>query len=205
MRPMTENTTDMQQRTSARERLLDAAERLFDARGFHATGVDRIIEEAGVARMTLYNQFGSKDDLIAAVIRRKDAHARDELIREQERLDADPRARLDALFASRERWLRGDRFLGCIFASAAAEFASAPHPAAEPCAEHKRFVREYIRALCVQAGAARPDALADQLMLLLDGAVSLRETEGDTRWGSAARNAASTLMDAALGVDASGR
>ena len=84
--------------TSRREKLIETADRLFSTQGYHATGIDQILAEAGVAKMTLYSQFGSKDELILAVLRTRDQWFRNHVARELARRSDDPAERLVILF-----------------------------------------------------------------------------------------------------------
>ncbi|MDJ0935396.1 MAG: helix-turn-helix domain-containing protein, partial [Kiloniellales bacterium] len=105
-----------------RDHLVDTAAKLFARHGFHATGIDRILAEAGVAKMTLYKHFRSKDELILAALRRRDEEFRNWFRRRVEaRADA-PRARLLAVFDVLAEWFEQPDFAGCTFVAAAAEF-----------------------------------------------------------------------------------
>jgi AcrR family transcriptional regulator len=157
---------------SARDRLVDAALELFQREGFHATGIDRILTKAGVARMTLYNHFKSKDELILAALRRADERFRNWFMQEVERRATKPRERLLALFEVLAEWHRRPEFHGCVFGGAASEFADAGNPIQGACAEHKRLMLRWVRSLASDAGATDPDALAQELCLLMDGATA---------------------------------
>jgi len=98
-----------------RDHLVDTALELFYKDGLHATGVDKILEEAGVARMTLYNHFKSKDELILATLRRRDEKFRNWFMRAVERLGKTPRGRLLAIFDALEEWFSGKDYCGCMY------------------------------------------------------------------------------------------
>ena len=106
--------------TSARERLLDAANELFYAEGVHTVGIDRVIERAGVAKASLYNTFGSKDELVRAYLQDRHARTASRISRWVER-SGDPRARLLAVFDAQGELFADPEFRGCAFASASAE------------------------------------------------------------------------------------
>jgi AcrR family transcriptional regulator len=184
---------------SKRERLIEAGLKLFYERGFNATGIDAVLAEAGVAKMTLYKHFRSKDDLIVAVLRRRDEVFRNWLSRAVERLATTPRARLLALFDAHHEWFESDGFRGCMFINAAAEFGQLSGPIHTVAGEHKWLVIAYIGELTHAAGATEPGALALQLCLLLDGATAGTHVTGDPSAAGAARAAAETLIDAAIG------
>lgn len=192
-------TTDPTRASDARERLLQTAIRLFGEEGIRATGIDRLLAEAGVAKMTLYKHFGSKDDLVVAALRRKD-----ELFREtfaaMVGLRTDPRARLLGVFDALERWFSREDYRGCLFLNAAAELADCECCGREAIAEHKAWVLGQLRTLAGEAGAGDPGALADQLMLLFEGAIVRSYVTGRPDVARDARRAAAVLLDGAAGV-----
>lgn len=155
--------------TPPRERILDAAGRLFYAHGFHAVGVDTIIAESGVAKMTLYRHFRSKDDLVAAYLERANQQFWvwfDEATRAVD----DPLKRLRAACAAVARLATSPKCLGCTFQATAAEFPRLDHPAHRVALDHKQALRARLRDMASAAGLYAPDELADQLLLLTDGA-----------------------------------
>ncbi|MHC4990963.1 MAG: TetR/AcrR family transcriptional regulator [Planctomycetota bacterium] len=156
---------------SRREDLIEAAVRVFCQEGFHATGIDRVLKEAGVSRMTLYNHFRSKDELIVAAMRRRDEQFRNRLLKDVNAMASDARGRLVAVFDVHEQWACSDGFSGCMFLNASAEFADASSPIRRFCAETKRLGVEYLQELCTAAGLRDPKHLARQLDLLLEGAI----------------------------------
>lgn len=171
---------------------------LFCREGFRATGIERVLEEAGVARMTLYHHFRSKDDLVLAAIRRKDEIYRQAFSREVESRAADGRGRLLAMFDVQAGAFRDGRFRGCMFVNAAAEFSDADHPAHRACAEHKRLMLLLVTGWATEAGAADPGGLAGELMMLLDGSAAWRQVMSESGCAERARVAAATLIDAAI-------
>jgi AcrR family transcriptional regulator len=183
-------------RPSKRDQLVDTALDLFYRHGFNATGIDRVLEEAGVARMTLYNHFKSKDELIVAVLRRRDELFREWLVRRVEQTPGTTRDRLLALFDAHSEWFAEERFRGCLFINATAEFSGANDAICAAAADHKRLVISFIRGLLAAVGARNPDALADHLALLLEGAIVSAQVLGDPGWAGKARAAAEILLDA---------
>ena len=154
---------------SGRERVLRTAAELFYERGFRAVGVDLIIDRAGVAKTTLYRHFPSKDDLIVAYL--NDANGRfwawfDAAVD----TDLSPREQLIALFDALEKLATSPACLGCTFQATAAEFPEAAHPGHAAALAHKQAVRTRLRELASAAGATDPAALADGLVLVMDGA-----------------------------------
>lgn len=181
-----------------RDHLVDTALKLFSRYGFHATGIDRILSESGVAKMTLYKHFKSKDELIIAALRRRDELHRNWLTREVESLATAPRDRLLALYTALAAWFKSDNFAGCCFINATAEYADrdcAIHVAA---AEHKRMIRAYILELAIATGAKSADELTDQLMLLMEGAIVAAQINGEVAAARHAKAAAEVLIERAL-------
>lgn len=185
-----------------REHLVQTALDLFCRDGFHATGIDRILSESGVAKMTLYKHFRSKDELILAVLRRRDEEFRNWFIRTVEKRAKTPAERLLCLFDVLGDWFAQANFTGCTFINAAAEYGEADDPIHASAAEHKRLVRTYIRDLAAAAGAADPDTLANALTLLLEGAITMAYVAGEKDAARRARDAAAVLIDAALPAEA---
>jgi AcrR family transcriptional regulator len=183
---------------SRRDHLVDTALALFQRDGIGATGIDRILAEAGVAKMTLYNHFRSKDELVLAALRRSSERFRRAFARTVERRSADPRGRLLAVFDVLEDWFAGRAFRGCLFVNAAAEYRERDHPVHMVAAEHKRATLAYLRQLAAAAGARDADALAYALVLLMEGAIAMAHVAGSAEAAGRARDAAASLVDDAL-------
>lgn len=181
-------------KSSKRDHLVETALTLFKRHGFHATGIDRVIAESGVARMTLYNHFKSKDELILAVLRRRDEMFRNWFMRRVEKAAADGRGRLLFMFDVLGEWFAGDDFTGCMFINASAEFAERDDPIHRAAAEHKALVLEFIEGLTLDTGAARPKALAAGLFLLVEGAIVAAHVMGRKDAAQAAKRSAEALM-----------
>ena len=182
-------------RPSKRDQIVDAALNLFYRYGFNATGIERVLGDADVARMTLYNHFKSKDELIVAVLRRRDERFRDWLVRYVEKSADNPRDRLLALFDGLGEWLAEESFRGCLFINAAAEFSGTSDSIQAVAAEHKRLIASFVRGLAVAAGAKNPDVLADRIALLSEGAIVCAHVQGDGAWARKARETAEVLID----------
>lgn len=188
---------------SRRDQLIDTALDLFNRNGYHATGIDRILAESGVAKMTLYNHFGSKDGLIQAALARRDtrwrAWFRDAVARRAET----PRGRLLAVFDALDEWFAQPDFHGCMFIRAAGEYAALDDPIHAGAAAHQRLVLAELRDLAAAAGIRRPARLAREMMLLALGAMIATQVNGPIGAGQAAKRAAAILIEAALGPGAS--
>lgn len=183
--------------TSKKDQLIDTALRIFNRDGYHATGIDRVISESGVARMTLYNHFKSKDDLILAVLRRRDENFRNWLMRSVEKKAGTPAERLLVLFDALADWFNEKSFSGCMFINAAAEYSDPDSAIHRLSAEHKVLLCDYLKDLTESAGAENADTLADGLMLLMEGAIVMRYVAGRRDAAANARTAAAVLIEAA--------
>jgi AcrR family transcriptional regulator len=183
-------------RPSARERLLAAANELFYAEGVHTVGIDRVIEHAGVAKGSLYNTFGSKDELIHAYLKGRHDAIAGRITRALESYDT-PRERLLGVFEAQGQSLADSGYRGCAFARASAE--SQPGDRVEQAySDYRGWVRSLLTRLAEEAGAPDPVALARQLHLLYDGTGVAARMDHDPAASTAARAAAATLLDAAL-------
>ncbi len=167
--------------TSTRQRLIDTAFELFSLHGFHAVGLDAILAAVHVTKTTFYNHFESKDHLIREVIRYRDTWELDlmrRLLREHG--GPTPAGQLAAVCRALDGWFTSAEFKGCIFITAAAEFPSPHDPVHRAAGEHQLALRSLIRDLAVRANAADPDELADQILVLVEGAIIVRHVIGKT-------------------------
>ncbi len=184
---------------SRRDHLVNTALQLFYDEGFHATGIDRILAQAGVAKMTLYKYFKSKDELILATLRRRDERFRNWFVHQVEGRAQTANARLLALFDVYDDWLHSDDSShGCLFINATAEFAAEDNLIHVAAAETKRLVLSYVMDLATAAGAQAPQTLATQLVLLLEGATVMAQVTGDRDAIWQAKKAAVQLVETAL-------
>lgn len=182
-----------------REHLIDTAMTLFAEHGFHATGIDTILEKAGVSKKTLYHHFRSKDELILAALRKYDGLFRNNFMRQVEALAQTPRDRLLAIFDVGEQWFQQNNFYGCMFINAVAEFSASDTPIREVCREFKGLVRGYIQSICEQAGATDAALLAEELALLFEGAIVTSQIAQESgRSARIAKTVAAALVDQAL-------
>lgn len=179
----------------ARDRLLAAADELFYAEGVQRVGIDRVIERAGVAKASLYNSFGSKDELVRAYLEARLERTRAALTAELEAYD-DPRDRLLGVFARQARRLQEADYHGCAFASASAE-ATEGSGAREATLHYRAWLLGFLTDLARQAGVRAPDVLAHQLQLVYDGAAASGRVVHDGATARASLSAATALLDAA--------
>ncbi len=163
---------------SRRDDLIDAAMRVFYRNGFHGTGLDMILQEGGISRMTLYNHFKSKDELIVAALRRRDEIFRNRMMKYVEKAANDPIDRIFAIFDFHEEWFEESAFCGCMFINAAAEFVDPQSPFRRVSADHKFEVRRYILQHCEAAHLRNPASLSEHISILLDGAIVTAQVVG---------------------------
>ena len=182
-----------------RERLLAVAGDLFYRQGIRSAGVDEIVAEANVAKMSLYRSFASKDELAAAYLEERDERYWRWWDSTVARHPGAPRRQLKALFQSLAERTTRPNWRGCPFTNAATEFPEADHPARKIAEANKRELHRRLRALAGAAGARRPAALADQLVLLFEGAYTCAQTFGAEGPAKSVAAAAAALVAAQLG------
>lgn len=178
--------------SAARERILDTASELFYEHGIQTVGVDTVIARAGVAKMTLYRHFHSKDELVAAYLARRDARWREWLDEKVMTVDAPARERILMVFDVIEEWVATADFHGCAFVNANAEHAGTP---SEPVIrQHDQAVCGMLGKLAREAELKEPDEIARELFLLMKGAMVVARVEGSTDASTQARRAAKKLV-----------
>lgn len=154
---------------SKKNHLISCARRLFESEGFNATGIDRILEEAGVAKMTLYNNFGSKDMLIVAVLNDTSHDILKRLTQSVAHL-SDPYEQILGIFDALAEWHDSEDFCGCMFQAAVAEF---PDPESEPSkAAQMHLIRltELFKGMCIRAELDDSITLSSMLAMIASGA-----------------------------------
>jgi AcrR family transcriptional regulator len=185
-----------QDRRPARERLLAAADELFYEEGFNLVGIDRVIERAGVAKASLYDCFGSKEELIRSYLQQRH-EARQSRMRERLARYATPKEKILAVFDSMAEAAAKPDFRGCAFARASAE-ARPGSSVRVMCDESRAWNLALFADLAKQAGAADPDRVAQQLRVLYDGAMVSAHVDTSSSAVAAARAMAETVLDQAL-------
>src|SRR5579871_3854755 len=156
---------------SAHNRLLSAATHLFCKNGINATGIDAIIDEAGTAKTTLYKLFGSKTNLVNAVLENEGKQWREWFIGAIEQGGGDAETKLARIFPALKSWFGEERFYGCPFINAVGEHDKDAKQFRAVAMKHKKVVLAHIEKLADEMGAAEPELLAHQLALLIDGAI----------------------------------
>lgn len=168
--------------------ITEAALRLFYRQGFHASGVEQLSQVAGVTKKTLYRHFPSKEHLVEAALRLRDAQfmARMRAAMEPATDAQRPQAYIDFIAA----WAREPDFHGCAFINAAAEYAEATEPPHVLARAHKEQVLGYLQDVCTRAGYREPQAAARQLFLIGEGLIVACQVGG----------AAQEMIDSARGM-----
>lgn len=185
---------------SGRLRLVYVAIELIYRHGFQAVGVDQVIAAAGVSKTTFYKHFESRDDLLVAAIQQREEWESKAFQTAVDRLaNREPRASLLAVFDVLDTWFNSPDFKGCQFINAAAEFPNVHDPVHAVAAAHKRRHREEFCGLAREAGAADPEAFADQYAALVEGTFILRQVHGRNDAARVVRPAVEVLMEKHLG------
>lgn len=180
---------------TARELVVNAADRLFYGRGIQAVGVDAIREEAGISLKRVYSLFPSKESILAEVLRRRNAAWTTGILAAASRVES-PTDKLLSIYDFLADWFAEDDFRGCAFINSFGELGATAPLVADAARSHKLGFQEYVSELVDDAHA--PASLAPQLVLLAEGAQTTAAILGSTRVASDARAAASTLLQAAL-------
>jgi AcrR family transcriptional regulator len=179
-----------------RERILETAYDLFSRNGTRAVGVDRIIAEAGAAKMTLYRNFDSKDALIVAFLaEREERWTRGWLQAEVERRAITPAGRLLAIFDVFGEWFALPDFEGCSFINVMLELTDREQPGRIASVHHLSVIREFLAGLAAEAGVSDPEAFAHQWHILMKGSI-VAAAEGDAQAAARAQEIGALLLEA---------
>ena len=176
---------------AARERALDAAEKLFYGRGIQAVGMDDVRGASGLSLKRLYQLYPSKEQLVEAYLRRRDTAWLTALTRHVERA-AEPDERILAVFDWLYAWFGEPGFRGCAFVNSFGELGASSAPVAEAVRDHKEAFRRLLARLVAEAG--RPPRLAGHLLLLAEGAMTVAAISGSPGPAREAADAAAVLL-----------
>ncbi|MGH8960181.1 MAG: TetR/AcrR family transcriptional regulator [Jatrophihabitantaceae bacterium] len=185
------------ERGSARERLLTAASELFYEEGVHTVGIDRVIERAGVAKASLYNVFGSKDELVKAYLAGRHAITRDRITAGLARYGT-ARERLIGVFEIQGKTFAKPGFRGCAFIGASSESPRPGGPVETAADEYRSWIRTLFLDLAREAGAPDPEVLAKQLCLVYDGTVISAWMDRDPTAAATSVAVVTALVSAAI-------
>jgi AcrR family transcriptional regulator len=179
---------------AARERIVDSSYELFSRRGIQAVGVDELIENAGVAKATLYRHFPSKDDLVLAFLERREELWTHGLVEaEAKSRGSTPEEQLLAIFDVFDEWFRREDFEACSFINVLLEMG-AQHPAGRASMRHLENIRSMVRELAKEAGLRDPASFALSWHILMKGSI-VSAAEGDLEAARRARAMARQLID----------
>ena len=179
---------------SGRERVRQAAYELFSRDGVRAVGVDAVIARAGTAKMTLYRNFPSKNDLILDFLRRREQRwTREWLMAESRRRGETARDQLLAIFDVFAEWFAHPEFEGCSFLTAMIEVSDRDHPVHQAAVGHLANIRGYIESIAAEAGIQDTDSFARKWHILMKGSI-MAAHEGDTAAAARAREVAELLL-----------
>lgn len=180
-----------------RKRIIDAATKLFYAEGIGRVSVDAVAEKAGLTKRTLYYHFKSKDDLVAAYLDARDQPNLKQMAGWFEAADGGVDCKVEAIFANLARVARHPKWKGCGFLRTAAELAAMPsHPAVKAGARHKANFESWLSQAMQDRGLADAQALAREIVLLMDGAFSIMLIHRNPDYIEAAGRAAGSLVRA---------
>ena len=191
-------------RQTKRDELVRKALETFYRNGFHATGMDMLAAESGVSKTSMYKHFRTKEDLILAVLRLRDENFRNWLFRRMDELGTTPREKLLAIFDALDEWFGERGFRGCMFIKASAEYQDPEDAIHAQSAEHKRLLYDHVVELTRQLGTASPEDLAQQLLLLKEGAIVMAVLGRGRDAARDAKTAAKGLIDSQMSSDLSG-
>lgn len=179
---------------SKREQLLQSAVALFSQKGFHGVGIDAISEKAGVTKKTLYHHFKSKEELILAALRYYDERFRNDFMKAVETRSISSIGRLLIVFDVVEEWFRKDDFYGCIFVGAMGEYPDEGTPIRNFCQEAKGLMLGYIKNLVEKSQLQGADQLPQQIILLLEGAITMAQVNNSPFSAVSAKKAVEVLI-----------
>ncbi|MBT2372912.1 TetR/AcrR family transcriptional regulator [Pseudomonas fluorescens] len=185
MNDMTSNET--------RDIILDVTEKLIYKSGIAATGMDLLVKTAGVSRKSIYRYFVNKDELVLAALQRRDERWMQWLRNEVARNETTD-GRLLALFSTLKTWFGSADFRGCAFINTSGETGNPQDPVRLLAKAHKQKLLEYVLELCKAHGTPDPERQAAQLLILIDGAITVALISGDSTAADNAQYMAQTLL-----------
>ncbi|WP_296258299.1 MULTISPECIES: TetR/AcrR family transcriptional regulator [unclassified Pseudomonas] len=179
-----------------REKILATAEQLIYQNGIHATGMDLLVKTSGVARKSIYRHFATKDEIAAAALNARDVRWMQWFRTESNKADT-PHARILNMFAVLKSWFESEGFRGCVFINTAGEVGDPDDPIRLIAKRHKQKLFDYTVELTEQLDIEQPTALARQLLILMEGAITTARVMGDYSAADSARDVAQLLLQQA--------
>lgn len=186
---MTEITSN-----DTRDIILDVTEKLIYKSGIAATGMDLLVKTAGVSRKSIYRYFANKEALIIAALQRRDVRWMEGYKSAVDQAPT-PADRLLNLFTVLKTWFASEGFRGCAFINTSGETGDPQDPVRLVAKEHKQKLLDYVREICIEHGADDPQLLASQLLILIDGAITVALVMGDHSAADNAQSMARKLLD----------
>lgn len=180
--------------TDTRDIILDVTEKLIYKSGIAATGMDLLVKTAGVSRKSIYRYFANKDELIVAALQRRDLRWMNWFTCQVE-LAPTSGERLLGLFNVLKDWFASDGFRGCAFINTSGETGDPEDPVRQVARQHKQKLLDFVLKLCTEHGVQDPQALARQLLILIDGAITVALITGNPDAAADAQSVARTLLD----------
>jgi AcrR family transcriptional regulator len=181
--------------TDARERIMESAYELFSRRSVNAVGIDEVVDNASVAKATLYRHFASKDELVLAFHERRDQLWTKEWVEAEARKRGDtPEQQLLAIFDLFDEWFRRDDFEGCSFVNVLLEMNDRDSTLGRASADHLAAIRTILRTLAEEGGFRDPDAFAHSWHILMKGSI-VAAGEGDREAATRAKAMGRLLID----------
>ena len=182
-----------------RDHLVTTALTLFNKHGYRATGIDKILSESGVAKMTLYNHFNSKDELIIAALSKRDEELmlwiRNAITRYLPKQTEDPRlAKLMAFFDALDEWFNSETFCGCNFMNASIEFKRKDDPIHAAASAHKKLMIQMLQELLAELHFDNNHHVAKQIHMLIEGAIVMAISLDDRLTAKLAKETAIILL-----------
>jgi AcrR family transcriptional regulator len=183
--------------TEIRDKILVTAEQLIYQNGIHATGMDLLVKTSGVARKSIYRYFATKDAVAAAALEVRDVRWMQWFRAESDKADT-PQGRILNMFDVLTGWFESEGFRGCAFINTAGEVGDPNDPIRVIAKVHKQKLYDYALELCEQLAVTQPTVLAKQLLILMDGAITLARVMGDLSAADSAKAVAQMLLRQAL-------
>jgi AcrR family transcriptional regulator len=184
-----------------REKILATAEQLIYQNGIQATGMDLLVKTSGVARKSIYRYFATKDEVAAAALNARDVRWMNWFRAESDQAP-DARARILNMFTVLKGWFESEGFRGCAFINTAGEVGDPQDPIRLIAKLHKQKLLAYTLELCQQLDIADPEPLANQLLILMEGAITVARVMGDYSSADSAQAVARLILEKRLAAEA---
>ncbi|ROR15453.1 TetR/AcrR family transcriptional regulator [Erwinia sp. JUb26] len=180
--------------TDTRDKILKTAEQLIYQNGIHAMGMDLLVKTSGVARKSIYRHFANKEDVASAALTERDERWM-QWFRTESDKGATPQERVLNMFTVLKSWFESDGFRGCAFINTAGEVGDPEDPVRQIAKMHKQKLLDYTLELSRQLNVENPEALAKQLLILLEGAITMSYVMGDWSAADNAREIAKLMLE----------